>query len=186
MKVRGGLLLGMLLALLTGCEGVNLVPRFDVMPNFQPTTLGFEVEPDNIVVSQHVLTFTARRGSVGGVVEGYQIEYLDPGGNPIRAGDSTLYSRGSLGVPVPAGLACPEEVPPELCTINTPGAVFADRQSQPVSNAITLPGPIALQVLEGEFVGARANVYFTATSDLGQAVLLGPYEVAVVYPVRGE
>ncbi len=181
MKLRGVLVAIGVLALLAGC---NLTPRVDITPGFEPTVFGFEVEEDGILITSNVLTFTSRRGSIGARIDGYQIEYLDPAGSPIRVGDSTLYSRGSLNVMVPPGLICDEEVV-EFCTINSPGVRFVERQSLPVSNTVTLPGPIAIMVLQGQFVGSRANVYFTGTSDLGQALFLGPYEVAVVYPVRG-
>jgi hypothetical protein len=179
MRLRGIFLVLGLLVLLAGCGQWNLTPQVDITPGFEPTVFGFEIDDGTIVVASNTLTFTSRRGSIGARIDGYQIEYLDPAGSPIRVGDSILYSRGSLGVVVPPGLICPEEP----CTINSPGVQFVERRSLEVENTVTLPGPIAIAVLQGEFVGARANVYFTGTSDLGQALFLGPYEVAVVYPV---
>ncbi len=169
---------------LSACDNFSLVPIVDITAHFEPTVLGFEVEDDGtIVIASHILTFVARPGSIGARINGYDVEYLDPAGNPIRPGDSTLFSSGSLGVVVPPGLVCPEDTID--CNINTPGVVFQSSSSDPVSNFVTLPGNVAIEVLRENYTGARAIFHFRATTDLNQEIDINTDPVSIQFPVTG-
>ena len=170
---------------LSACDNFSVLPKVDITAHFEPTVLGFEVQGNGgIVITSHVVTFVARPGSIGARINGYDVEYLDPAGNPILPGDGTLFSSGSLGVTVPPGIACPEE-DAITCDINTPGVVWESASSDPVSNFVTLPGPVAIEVLEQFYTGARAIFHFKATTDLNQEVEINTAPIAIAFPVKG-
>lgn len=181
----------LLIMLLSSCGNWDVRQRVEMTPGFEPTILGFEVEDGGgIIITSHVLRFTSRAGSLGARVTGYRVEYLDPAGNPIRVGDSILFSRGSLSALIPPGIVCDASPGGQLaegavpCSMTSPGASFADVTSAPVNNTVTLPGPIALRVLTGQQVGSRANFFFSVITNLNERIELGPYEVAISFPVE--
>ncbi|MDZ7702962.1 MAG: hypothetical protein U5L04_00580 [Trueperaceae bacterium] len=176
------------LLLLAGCGQFGSFGDIDVTPAFTPTTLGFEVSDDGtLTIASHVVTFNVRAGSIGGRIDGYEVRYFTSAGNPIIPGDSRLYSRDSLGVTLPSGIACAasEANNTAACSINDAGARFAPRDSVPVSNFITLPGEVAIEVLNQRLVGARAEFYLLVTTDLNEKIRIGPFEVSITYPVEG-
>ena len=175
----------MILAL-TACDNFAAVPVVSITPHFEPTALGFEVDTDGtITITSHIVTFTSRGGSIGVLIKGYQVDYLDSAGNAIKVGDSTLHSSGSLAVNVPAGLICPVSEVAVECTINTPGVRFASQNSEPVGDFFTLPAPIAIEIINGNYVGAKANFFFEATTDLNRDVVIGPFTVGIGFPITG-
>ncbi len=169
-----------LLLVVAGCGLLDPVQQFDVRADFTPTALGFEVDDDGgIEVASHSVVFHARAGSLGGVITGYEIEYLDASGNPIIAGDSALYSRGSLAHPVPAGVQCAESDP---CRVTSSDSTFVERLSEPRDNFISLPGEVAIEQLMNPTTGARGIVTFYATTHNGSDVSFDQ-EIAVTFPV---
>ncbi|MEX2502342.1 MAG: hypothetical protein WD336_08190 [Trueperaceae bacterium] len=169
-----------LLLLVAGCGLLDSVQPFDVRAGFTPTALGFEVDDKGeIEVPSHSIVFRSGSGSLGGVITGYEIEYLDASGNPILAGDSRLLSRGSLAHEVPAGIQCEASDP---CTATSADASFAAQPSEPLENFISLPGEIAIEQLVNPTTGARGIVTFHATTDNGSDVSFDQ-EIAVTFPV---
>ncbi len=169
---------------LSACDNFSLVPIVDITAGFQPTVLGFEAQDDGtIVITSHVVTFTARAGSIGARINGYDVEYFDPAGNVILPGDGTLFSSGSLNASVPPGIVCPEDA--TVCTINTPGVEWANVDSDPISNFFTLPADVAIEVLRNRYVGARAIFHFRATTDLNQEIEIDTDPIAIQFPVKG-
>lgn len=165
---------------LAGCAGLP-VAGFEVTPGFEPTSLGFEVDDDgSITVAAHTVTFVSERGSAGGVVTGYEIQYLDGAGAPLVPGSSGIAADHSLNVEVPPGFVCESTDP---CTIVAEDARYARQTSEPMSGFVTLPGPVAIELLERGDVAGQAVGTFFATSDNGRDYEID-FTVPIQYPVE--
>ena len=164
---------------LAGC-GLGSLSVFDVSPGFQPTSLGFEVDEEGTIdVAAHTVTFMSEPGSIGGVIEGYRIQYLDEAGVPFVPGSAGISADNSLGIEVPPGVACVSTVP---CTIMAPDAAYQRQVSEPRDNFITLPGPVAIAFLGSGTVAGRAEGVVYATTDNGREVEI-EFSVPIQYPV---
>lgn len=179
------------LLLLAGCGQFGSFGEINIEPAFQPSTLGFEANVDDegqveLVITSHAIFFKVFPGSIGGRVDRYDVRYFDSAGVPLNAGDSQLYG-GSLGITVPSGISCPasEGDPTATCSINDPGARFDFRESETKSNAITLPGEIAIEIFNQSLVGAKAEFTFFITTDLNERIIFTPDPVSISYPVEG-
>ena len=178
---------------LSACDNLSGIPTVAITAHFEPTTLGFEVDDNGaITVAAHAITFVNRPGAIGAIIRGYDVEYLDPAGNPILPGDSILRSSGSLGVTIPPGFICVDQdnaVIETNCDINIGSRIAGARyvtqssESLPASNFITLPGPVAIEVLRQNYTGARALFHFNATTDLNEDITIDIAPVAIVFPV---
>lgn len=166
--------------LMVGCSQLSPA-AFDVSAGFNPTALGFEVDDEGggIEVAAHTVTFVSGPGSVGAVVTGYEAQYVDSAGVPIVDGSAGLVGEDFLGHVVPPGYVCAETVP---CTVLASDVSVQRQVSEPLENVITLPGVVAIEIVNRNAVAARAEGAFFLTTDNGRDVEL-PFVVPVTYPV---
>lgn len=92
----------------------------------------------------------ARPGSIGTTITGYSIDYFKADGTEVATATGESY-RGSLGLTVPDGVVCPAtpEGQAEVCTLNTPGAEWAE-------------GEI---VRSAQFIPADADIWSALSAD---------------------
>ena len=176
---------------LSSCN-ISLLPKMTIYPNFTPSILGFSVTIEEgtdgdddtylFTIFSHAVHFVSEAGSIGGVLTGYQVHYLDASGAPLRDGDGVLYSSDSVSLVIPPGLSCSDDAG-AACSVNSPGVSYVETKSESHSNFFTLPIQVAQVVYFRDLVGARANVYLDVRTDLGDEVRLGPFQVAIGGPL---
>lgn len=179
--------LAIVATLLSACS-FSLLPTRDITAGFEPSALGFEIDDSGkITVASHVVTFSARHGSIGATIEGYYIEFFDKDDNPKLAGDAILYASGALNVDVKPGLSCDEGASDESyrCTINDTNVKFVTGPSVTIANFISLDAPMVEAILANNQNGDYAHVVFYGTDDLNRFFETQPQEVALVVPVAG-
>jgi hypothetical protein len=186
MKRRGLLFLLMTALVLAGCGRLSVVPALDIQAGFNPTAFGFEVTENGTEVAAHTVIFTARAGSMGATVIGYEIEYYTKDGAPMIINDHILRGKGALNVDVPPGIRCDERLanPSHRCTVNDTNIRYVPMSSEPLNNFVSLDAPIVDRMLELYQVGDYADVYFELISDNNRSSRIGPFEVPLVIPVR--
>ena len=167
---------------LSGC-GFNLFNGENIVLGVDPPTLGYEVRDSDVAVGSRTLRMYSRAGALGANVEGYRVYFFDNNDEPVPVGDSTVYSEGSLGIYVPAGIRCVESFPGQGCTIHSEGARFeeGDRVSSPPVQL--LPGKVALQhVAAGVPNGWYAEIELYGVTDTGANFISKRYQVAITVP----
>ena len=170
---------------LSGC-GFNLFNGENIVLGVNPATLGYEVSGNTVTVGSRTLSMYSRAGALGANVEGYRVYFFDNNDEPVPVGDSTVYSEGSLGIYVPAGVRCaaPDfERGDRGCTIHSEGARYEEGYqvfSQPVQ---LLPGKVALQhVAAGVPNGWYAEIELYGVTDTGANFISKRYQVAITVP----
>ena len=167
---------------LSGC-GFNLFNGENIIFGVNPAPLGYQGGADGVTIESRTLTMYSRSGALGANVEGYRVYFFDNNDEPVPVGDSTVYSEGSLGIYVPAGIRCAAPDPDRGCTIHSEGARFEEGyrvSSQPVQ---LLPGNVALQhVAAGMPIGWYAEVELYGSTDTGANFISKRYQVAVTVP----
>lgn len=180
--------LGCLLTL-SACS--SIAPIIAMNPNFVPTSFKFDVQAEytqgklvkaEYTVTNNSITFITKPGSIGGHVNGYEIEYLNPLGQVIGGSDSVFNNVGSMNVVVPPGITCLDNE--ANCTINSSGVKYTSRTSETVDNVQTLPVSIAREIYLNKYNGAWARVYFHGFTDLNQKFVSGPHVVGISYTFK--
>ena len=167
---------------LSGC-GFNLFNGENIILGVNPAPLGYEGGADGVTIESRTLSMYSRSGALGASVEGYRVYFFDNNDEPVPVGDSTVYSQGSLGVYVPAGVRCAEPDPDRGCTIYSEGARYEEGYqvlSQPVQ---LLPATVAFQhVQAGMPVGWYAEIELYGITDTGANFISKRYQVAITPP----
>lgn len=168
------------IVLLAGCARLSLLPRVDISVVLDPPALTYTVNQQGEITSgPNVVTFISRPGSLGATISSYRVHFYDASGNSLIEGGSTFHS-DMLAVIVPAGIQCDMPDANGSCSINDPGARFAARAAEPVTDFIALPLPIAAAHLAGSPVGARAEIHFFGIDDNGREFSLNPVRVPLL------
>jgi len=182
--VHGSILILASVFLLGACSGIPGLGGIDVDVGFTPTSLGFEVDDEGtITVTSHSVVFSAAPGSSGAVATGFDVTYYDQDGDPFlgTVAASTFTNRDAFAHAIPAGLACVESVP---CRVSSPDSSFVRVASEPLSNVVTLPGAIAVELLSSGGAAGYADFTIFVTSDGGGDFEL-PVRVQFTSPVGG-
>ena len=170
------------MAVLSGC-GFNLFNGEQIVFGVIPAPLGYGASGDTVTVGSRTMSMYSRAGALGASVEGYRVYFFDTDDEPVFANDSTVYSEGSLGVYVPAGIRCDVPDPDRGCTAYSQGARFEEGYrvlSQPVQ---LLPGPVALQHLQaGMPLGWYAEIELYGFTDTGADFVTKRFRVAITAP----
>ena len=177
------LLLPVLTVTLSGC-GFNLFNGEQIVFGVSPAPLGYDVSGDAVTIESRTMSMYSRAGALGASVEGYRVYFYDSNDEPVLAGASNkVYSEGSLGVYVPAGIRCDAPDPDRGCTASSQGARFEEGYrvlSQPVQ---LLPGPVALQHLQaGMPPDWYAEIELYGFTDTGADFVTKRFRVAITVP----
>lgn len=182
--VHGSILILASVLILGACSGIPGLGSVDVEVGFSPTSLGFEVDDEGTIeVASHSMSFSAAPGSSASVATGFDVTYYALNGDPFlgSVAASSFTNRDAFAHPIPAGLTCVESVP---CRVGSPDASFARVASEPLEGVVTLPGPIAVELLASGGAAGYADFTVFVTSDGGGEVEI-PVRVQFTYPVGG-
>ncbi len=189
-KRRGFLLKALvaasLLALLVACSSGFRAASYGFDVGISPSPLSFGGGTNDgsagFTFPEHEISFSSYPGALGVTIKGYEIDFREASGSQLFPGDSVQRNTDGLNIYVPPGLICPSST--ALCTINTPGVVFARGQEVSSSSHTLLTEDIARQldglVNVGGAVGAYAEIHFYGTDDLQRSFRSDPYRVAIV------
>ncbi len=180
MRLQLGSLAAGLLLLLSGC-GMMGGTAGGIGVHFSPSQLGFEVDTDGtIVVATTQVTFSNSAGSRAARIIGYEITYVQLAGTPIPGIENVIFNDGMLDIEVPAGYECVDD---ETIVCGPLERRPADSTSEP-TNLVTLPGGVAVAMLDSGHSVVRADITFHARRDSASFTI--PGQVTVTYPVAVE
>lgn len=184
MKFKFISLLG-LAALLASCGSFSLAPSASIFSNIEPG-IGFEVSGGAIVVVNPKITFQARAGSMGAVINRYKAEFINSGDSYIFPDDFKI--EGAIGVNVQPGIGC-DAPTPAGCTSFSEGARFEVGPASEERTFAILQAPYAMDMYEIVMANQTANnwrarITFYATAENGTPFEWTEYE-PIVFPIRG-